>query len=282
MQEELDPTEQQYQFAELKLLLVDSATSGAPINIGTSPAAWLQRIAPTSGPKASVITDWVNEIFTSDHSLANLSTHSCRQPMKCEFSTYEMVTTIRGQSQYTELQNSSMRCIDECTDHAVLSFNLPLPANDHVEWHASQTESLESFRRPRGQIADENEFLQQYLRDFEKQLDRGTQQLGANLLDTVLPFTYRDKQSRLWNAIWAERCCLTDQGGFCHAARKINLIGPRCSRASQVLAHFSVLKVLAERTNTTGLMSSQGPHERSPLYASSHLETTSSSPSHCT
>ena len=266
MQEELDPNRREYRFAVPKLLYVDSATSGAPINIGTSPAELLQRLAPRVGPTDSIAAGWVNQIFNSEDRFAGQSSESdyTGQPMKWKFSTYEMVTTIRGQSQYTQLQNSSMRCIDEFTDQAILSFNLPLPANDHAEWHASQTESLESFRRPRGQIVDENEFLQQYLRAFETQLDQVTRQLGAHLLDVVLPFTYRDRQGRLWNAIWEERCWLTDQGGFCHAARKIHLISPRCARAMQV-KHLSGLAGMIVTTGQAVL--------EQPLYSSAQPGT---------
>ena len=251
MQEELDPEEAKQRFGALKLLPVGDATgkaaAAAPIKIRSAPAELLEWLAPTDRPIASAATAWMNQLFTSDDRFADPSrqsesddAYSC-QPLKWKFSIYETVTTIQGQSRYTELRNSTMRCIDECTDQAILSFNLALPANEHAEWYASQTETLESFRKPSGQIVDENDFLQQYLQTFEEQVYRGTHELGAHWLDSRIPMIHRDRQGRLWNAIWEERCCLTDQGGFCHAARKIRLWTPRCSRARQVVSHFNEL-----------------------------------------
>ena len=247
MQEEPVPEGAKYRFAEFQLLPVggatDKAAAGAWIHIGSAPVESLQRLIPKVGPTASKAVALVNQIFTSDElpSSQSHSAYSCQAAMKWKFDAYEMVTTIKGQSQYTELQNSFMRCIDDCTDQEILSSNLLLPANEHAEWYAVQTKTFESFRKPAGQIVDENVFLQHYLHAFEAQLHQGTHELGAHWLDSLVPFTHRDRQGRLWNATWEERCCLTDQGAFCHAARKIHLWSPRCLRAWQVVTHFNWL-----------------------------------------
>jgi len=261
--EEADAVEAEHRFDALKSLPVGDATGkgAAPIKIGSAPAELLEWLAPSGRPIASAATAWVNQMFTSDARFSPSQSesddaYSC-QPLKWKFSIYETVTTIQGQSRYTELRNSTMRCIDECTDQAILSFNLPLPANEHAEWYASQTETLESFRKPSGQIVDENDFLQQYLQTFEEQVYRGTHELGAHWLDSRIPMIHRDRQGRLWNAIWEERCCLTDQGGFCHAARKIRLWTPRCSRARQVVSHFNELA-------DSGQMIEQSAQQRHP------------------
>ena len=272
MQEELDPEEAKQRFGALKLLPVGDATgkaaAAAPIKIGSAPAELLEWLAPTDRPIASAATAWMNQFFTADDRFADTSgqsesddAYSC-QSLKWKFSTYETVTTIQGQSRYTELRNSTMRCIDECSDAAILSFSLPLPTNEHAEWYASQTETFESFRKPSGQIVDETDFLQQYLEGFEEQLYRGTYEQGAHWLDSRIRIVHRDRQGRMWNAIWEERCCLTDQGGFCHAARKIRLCSPRCARACQVVSHFSDL---ASNTSTTGQLIKQEQHTAIPI-----------------
>ena len=272
MQEGLDTEEAKHRVGALKLLPMGDATgkaaAAAPIKIGSAPAELLESLAPHDRPIASAATAWTNQLFTADDRFADTSRQSesddaynC-QSLKWKFSTYEMVTTIQGQSRYTELRNSTMRCIDECTDAAILSFNLPLPINDHAEWYASQTETFESFRKPSGQIVDETDFLQQYLKGFEEQLYRGTYELGAHWLDSRIRMVHRDRQGRLWNAIWEERCCLTDQGGFCHAARKVRLCSPYCARARQVVSHFSDL---ANSTITTGQLIKQETHTAIPI-----------------
>lgn len=195
--------------------------------------------------------------------------------MKWGFSTYEVVTTIRGQSRYTELRNTPMRCIDDCTDQAILSFNLPLPTDEQVEWYATQTETLESFKKSRGEIMNENDFLHHHEHAFKGQLDQATPESGAHQVESCIPFTYMDKQRRLWNATWQERCCLTDQGGFCHAARRIHLRSPRCCRALQVAAHFSRLAEEADAPIVKALPAPQEPHSALPIVTA--VEITSAS-----
>ena len=242
MQEEPAPP---YRFAALKL--IPEAVGGDPIKavkIESAPAVAFQQVAPVAAPTASAATAWVNHLFSSDDRFVGLNSQICwpysGAVMKWNFSTHEVVTTIQGQTRYTQLQNSTIRCIDECTDQAILSFNLPLPTEEQVEWYATQTQTLESFRKRLGEVVSEKNFLEQYVQAFQRHLQGQLQEdaRGAHQMEILIPFTHRDRQGRMWNATWEERCCLSDQGGFCHAARKVRLWSPLCCRALQVAAHF--------------------------------------------
>ena len=261
MQEEPAPP---YRFAALKL--IPEAVGGDPIKavkIESAPAVAFQQVAPVAAPTASAATAWVNHLFSSDDRFVGLNSQICwpysGAVMKWNFSTHEVVTTIQGQTRYTQLQNSTIRCIDECTDQAILSFNLPLPTEEQVEWYATQTQTLESFRKRLGEVVSEKNFLEQYVQAFQRHLQGQLQEdaRGAHQMEILIPFTHRDRQGRMWNATWEERCCLSDQGGFCHAARKVRLWSPLCSRAWQVAAHFLRL----ERADMTRVAALQAPQE---------------------
>jgi len=246
-----------HRFATLKLVPADVSSCGegtGPVKIDSIPAESLKRVSPVVALTASAATEWVNQLFSGVSRSQSDVGYSCK-PMKWSFGTYEVVTTIQGESRYTELRNSSMRCIDECTDQAILSFNFPLPTDDQVEWYATQTEALESFRKPRGELVNEKSFMQQYVKAFQGQISEGE----PHEIESLINFTYRDRQGRLWNATWEERCCLTDQGDFCHAARKIRLWSPHCARALQVAAHFHRL---AERETKVSVRQPPQEHHR--------------------
>ena len=93
-------------------------------------------------------------------------------------------------------------------------------------------------------------------------------------MESRIPFTHMDKQRRLWNATWQERCYLTDQGGFCHAARKIHLQSPRCCRALQVAAHF---RRLADGTDVPIVAALRIEEQHSALPIVTAMEITSES-----
>lgn len=138
MQEEAASEGHEYRFAALKLPVVGGATGNVgitPVKISLTPAESLQQVAPTVAPTATAATAWVNLLFADDDRVASPScksqtdhTHSS-QPMQWKSSTNEVCTTIRGQTQFVELRNSTIRCIDECNDEAILSFKCPLHPN---------------------------------------------------------------------------------------------------------------------------------------------------------
>jgi len=357
----------QYAFAVLNVL---QGSRDSCVKIDCSPADWLKGTIPRVAPAASAASAWVHELFEQK------AARQDEWPFLNE--QYETATTIRGSTRYTELKNSFIRHIDECTDevftyhshsagvkaqdqvdsqiggeqeqaemvnsqlvqqhhppqqlwqhegdswggssrqgegnraqarssmeassckgegeqaareegttgetarehpvsgqeqqesqrqrqeevcNVLASFKLchrdlqqrqmqheqqhvqerrsSMDSADQIAWFGTQSCSIDSFKKWHGEIVDQASFELELLRSFAGQLNQGVQEPGVHRFEHSIPIVYRDRQGRLWNTVWEERCCLTDNGAFCHASRKIHSWGPRCYRAQQIALHFT-------------------------------------------